>query len=76
MGMSACSIRVGLARVGGGVRQLVIGDAPNVLDAATGAQEKSGRSQRYERHEQGVLDEVLPLFVLPEITQERHCVRS
>src|SRR5208283_5919853 len=46
----------GLARVGGGVRQLVIGDRPNVLDAAAGAQKQSGRSQRYKRHEQGILD--------------------
>ena len=59
---------VGLARVGGGVRQLSIGDRPNVLNAAAGAQKQSGRSQRYKRHEQGILDEVLPLFVLPEIT--------
>src|ERR1017187_1051536 len=60
----------------GGIRQLAIADLPDFVDAATGAQEKSGRSQRYKRHEQGVFDEVLALFVLPEITQKRHCVRS
>src|ERR1035441_2548940 len=50
-----------------GLGQLVVGDGPNTFDAAAGAQEESGRSQRHERHEQGVLDEVLPLFVLPEV---------
>src|ERR1035441_9187249 len=65
-----------LARAAGGVRQLFVADGPNRVDAAAGAQEESGRSQRHKCHEQGVFDQVLPLFVLPEITQKRHCVRS
>src|ERR1039457_6774152 len=57
-------------------RELAVGSRPDAFDAVAGAQEKSRRSQRHKCHEQGVFDEILALFVCPEIAQKRHCVRS
>jgi hypothetical protein len=55
---------VGLAgggRVGGA--QLRVRDAPDALDTVARANEECGRSQRYECQKQGVLDQILALFV-------------
>src|SRR5262249_18277175 len=55
-----------------GVRrsQLGVGCCPDALDAAAGAQEKGGRSQRYESHQQRILDQVLALLVFDKVCEE------
>src|ERR1035437_3629875 len=57
-------------------RELAVRRRPDAFDVVSGAQEKSRRSQRHKCHEQGIFDEILALFVSPEIAQKRHCVRS
>ena len=61
-----------LAGTGVGVGELGVRRRPDPLDAAAGAQKQGRRSQRHERHQQRVLDEVLALLVIPEIAQKRH----
>ena len=63
---------MGLARacVGGG--ELTVRGVPDALDAAAGAQEKSCGSQGDKSHQQGVLDKILSLFIVPEVVQCVH----
>src|ERR1017187_4700595 len=61
-----------LACVAVGCGYLAVGACPDALDVPAGAHKQGSRSQRYESHEQGVLNEVLPLLRLPEIPQKHH----
>src|SRR5580700_1042204 len=72
----ACSAPrlAGCAR--GSRRQLGVGRGPDARDAFAGADKKRGRSQCDKSHEQGVLDEILALFVVPKVLQNRHGVSS
>src|SRR5205823_11522560 len=56
-----------LAGLGGRVRQLRIGGAPDRLDAAARAQEQGRGSQRHEGDQECVFDQVLPLLVFPKL---------
>jgi hypothetical protein len=53
-------------------RELAVGGLPDTLNAATRADEKRGRSQGDERHQQRVLNQILSLIFDPKIAQKRH----
>ena len=63
-----------LACAGRGGRQLCAGAGPDFADTAAGADEEGRGGESHESQEQGVLDEILALFVVPKVTQERHIV--
>jgi len=65
--------RVLAAGGGHGVRQLVAGGVPDRADAAALLDEKSGRGQRHESHQEGVFNQILPLFVSQELA---YCVHN
>ena len=50
-------------------RQLAVRSCPDAADAATSADEQSGRSEAYEGKKQRVLDQVLTLFVVNEVVE-------
>src|SRR5688500_18441475 len=47
-------------------RELGVGCGPDTGDAAACAEKQGSRSQSYECHQEGVLDQVLSLFVFAE----------
>src|ERR1035437_9212388 len=56
-----------LAGRAGCVPELVVRHAPDLGNLAAGANKKRCRGQRHKCHEQGVFDEILALFFVPEI---------
>jgi hypothetical protein len=64
-----------LARASVGRDELAVGGGPDTLDAAAGAQEKGGRRQCHEGHQECVFDQVLSLIIVPKVAKCSH-VRS
>ena len=54
----------------GCIRKLAVRRRPNRIDAVTGANEQRGGCQGYERHQQGVFNQVLTLFVGEELRRD------
>lgn len=61
-----------LGRFGVGLRELIVAHGPDIFDAAAAAQKQTRRRDGDESHEKRVLDEILALFIGPEIRDEIH----